>query len=227
MIYAQADTEFEATTDPVPSGLVGTIGVQITDTPTGTVVTPRITSGIIESPAGSGLYAITLTAPSTAGTYSIIWDTGGSTPKYGREDLVVTTGFPSAVVPSGPHYASEADVVAYIEGFVVDDSAALNRCILRAERMIDQNLPPVEELTSLGLKYDVEDLTTSERTALTNATCAQVEYLLYLGPEAFVEQRIHEGDLKTSAVIRPRRLAPKALQELYTNGFIKRTGRMT
>lgn len=94
MIQAQANTVFEASVEGGATGLTGVIGVRITDTPAGTTVLARTTAGITESPAGSGLYAVALTAPSSPGVYSVVWDTGAVTPTYAREDLQVTAGAP-------------------------------------------------------------------------------------------------------------------------------------
>lgn len=70
MIYASAGSTFEAVVDGFPTGLVGTLGVRILDTPGGAVVLARTTAGIAEAPAGSGLYGVSLTAPVAVGSYS-------------------------------------------------------------------------------------------------------------------------------------------------------------
>jgi hypothetical protein len=88
-ITATAGTTFEATADQAPTGLVGTIGVQIQDGQ-GTAVLARHTTGIVEAPAGSGIYTATMTAPAVAGQYVVVWDTGGVSPVYKSEDLAVT-----------------------------------------------------------------------------------------------------------------------------------------
>lgn len=87
---------FNASTTPIESGLVGTIGVRITDgeTPPTTVVA-RTTSGISEQVPGSGIYSVTLTAPTSAGQYLIVWDTGGDNPVYSDDDLTVTSTAPN------------------------------------------------------------------------------------------------------------------------------------
>lgn len=101
MIYAGPGQSFEATAQGFASGLAGTIGVRILDNVGGTT-TPRVTAGIIESPASSGAYAVTLTAPITAGQYSIFWDTGVVSPTTtASEDLTVTSSLP-VVVLGGP-----------------------------------------------------------------------------------------------------------------------------
>lgn len=82
-------TTFPAVLDGAPTGQAGTIGVQIVTAVGGTVTVPRTTSGITEAPAGSGIYTVTLTAPA-AGSYEVLWDTGGGTPTYAVEELLVT-----------------------------------------------------------------------------------------------------------------------------------------
>lgn len=82
---------FEATTSNANTGLTGTIGVRLMDGIGGTSL-PRTTTGIIETPAGSGIYTAVLTAPATVGTYQVVWDTGGGSPTWAVEDLNVTYG---------------------------------------------------------------------------------------------------------------------------------------
>lgn len=97
-IYAAPGTSFEATVSNATTGLTGTLGVRITDGIGGTTLA-RQTTGIIETPAASGIYVATLTAPTTAGTYDVTWDTGGSSVVWAVEDLIVTS---SALPPSAP-----------------------------------------------------------------------------------------------------------------------------
>ena len=108
MRYVKPGESFEAQLDNAPTGLTGTIGVQVIDTPGTTVLVPRTTAGIAEVPAGSGLYAAPLTAPTTQGTYSVVWDTGGASPQYAREELRVVSNPPTIPAPGG--YCSPDDV---------------------------------------------------------------------------------------------------------------------
>ena len=82
-----AATSFESRVQGFPSGLVGTVRVQIVDNIGATVLAPR-TTGIIEDPAGSGSYVTTLTAPAVSGHYSVVWDTGAGT-RSATEDILV------------------------------------------------------------------------------------------------------------------------------------------
>lgn len=77
MYYVEQSGVFEAIVETGTSGLVGTIEVQIQDNQGSTVFGPT-TVGIIESPAGSGFYQGTLTAPGALGQYSIIWSEDGT-----------------------------------------------------------------------------------------------------------------------------------------------------
>lgn len=100
MIYAQPGTTFEATTQNAPTGLTGTIGVRIIDQPAGTAMVARTTAGISEQPPGSGIYSTTLTAPDAAGTYLVVWDTGGATPAFASEGLQVAASITAVPVPA-------------------------------------------------------------------------------------------------------------------------------
>lgn len=89
-MFVKAGRSFEATLAGAPTGLTGTLGIQILDN-TGNVTTPRQSAGIAENPVGSGFYAVTLTAPPSAGQYSLFWDTGAVGPSTtASEELVVS-----------------------------------------------------------------------------------------------------------------------------------------
>lgn len=108
-VFAAPGATFEASAANGSTGLTGTIGVRISNLATDTDFLARTTAGISEYPAGSGLYARSFTAPTTLGTYALIWDTGGATPVYAREDLVVTYSAPSGT-GSGPLYLTAAQL---------------------------------------------------------------------------------------------------------------------
>lgn len=106
MILSAPAASFEAV-QQFATGLAGTVGVRIIDNAAATV-TARTTSGVSEYPAGSGIYQVTLTAPSSAGQFTVVWDDGST---YAVESLVV--GY-SAVVQgaSSPAYITSAQLKA-------------------------------------------------------------------------------------------------------------------
>jgi hypothetical protein len=77
MIYAEESLQFEAPYVSGVTGLVGIVAVQIIDNQ-GAIALAPTTLGIIESPAGSGVYAATLLAPAAFGQYTIIWSFDGT-----------------------------------------------------------------------------------------------------------------------------------------------------
>jgi hypothetical protein len=97
-IYAPASSTFTAEFHGAATGLVGTVAVQVLDA-AGTVVIARSSAGIVEAPAGSGVYIATRTAPATAGAYTVLWDTGTVTPDTTAiEDLEVAAAAASTGV---------------------------------------------------------------------------------------------------------------------------------
>lgn len=88
-ITARAGDTFYASVTDGQTGLAGTIGVQITSV-NGAVIAARTTTGITETPSGSGVYTAALTAPDVAADYVIVWDDGAPTPTYASEGLHVT-----------------------------------------------------------------------------------------------------------------------------------------
>lgn len=77
MYYVEPSESFETIVEIGIDGLVGTIALQIQDNQ-GNIVVASSTAGIIESPAGSGFYQATRTAPAVLGQYAIIWTDDGS-----------------------------------------------------------------------------------------------------------------------------------------------------
>ena len=89
MLTAVAGAEFLASVSGFPTGIAGTVGVQVLDS-SGAVATPRTTAGILESPPGSGNYFVTLIAPSP-GLFIVFWDAGVVSPSTSTgEPLRVT-----------------------------------------------------------------------------------------------------------------------------------------
>lgn len=85
-------------------------------------------------------------------------------------------------------YATQADFEAYVEGWVTDDPAALERLLERAERDVDLIFGPIAQRTDTGLKLDPSSLLAWEAKALSNAVCAQAQWRFE-----------HPGDLDTPA----------------------------
>lgn len=83
-ITAEAGATFEAMLSNAPTGLVGSLGVDI-ENGNGDVFVARTTAGIVE--IGAGVYVKDdLIAPVIPGTYYVIWDQGGV---FTPEQLIV------------------------------------------------------------------------------------------------------------------------------------------
>lgn len=118
MITAAPESNFEARVDGFPPNLTVEVGVRILDN-LGGVELARTTRGILEDPAGSGSYTVTLAAPTFTGQYTIFWDWDNGGPLVpahtASEDLVVEGSRPrrpgGTPVPGGlvdavtPHLA--------------------------------------------------------------------------------------------------------------------------
>lgn len=129
MPVAAPSTTFDATAE-FDTGLAGTLGVRIDQG--GSTITARTTSGIIEYPAGSGIYIATLTAPSTGGTYQLVWDDGTN---YANDDLIVSA---SAVAGTpGPLYVTRAELKAWVDIAGSWDDDEIDLACDTASRAID------------------------------------------------------------------------------------------
>jgi hypothetical protein len=143
MIYVGPGLAFEASAQGFAAGLTGIIGVRIMDGQ-GATTTARSTSGIVESPGSSGIYVATLTAPTTAGQYLLVWDTGtvavGTT---AVEDLTVTStapGFlPGTATGWEPDYITAAQLKSAVRILDTNDDAELGFAISAASRAIDDH----------------------------------------------------------------------------------------
>ena len=188
MIYSQPDTEFEASLQDATSGLGGTLGVRILDTPGNNVILGRTTVGIVENPEGSGIYSVTLTAPDQRGTYSIVWDTGGETPDFAIEELIVTYELPTGYGSFAPHYTSP-DALRSELG-VDDETLADERALVlieNAEDAIDSLLGGYQPDETTGRKIVEEDVEGWQWQKLSRAT-TKLAAKLYGDPNLFEVQ---------------------------------------
>lgn len=125
------------------------------------------------------------------------------------------------------YYAQQADVEAYIEGWVTDDANALARLIRRCELDVDTLLAgfgvPYDDS---GLKYHpATDLQQWQTDALTRAVCAQVEYRFNQG-EAFFTQDQYDSWQGPDFAAKGRLgyFGPKVSVELGRTGIARAAG---
>jgi hypothetical protein len=96
-----------------------------------------------------------------------------------------------------PLYVTGADFTNYVEGWVTEDAAALDRLLTRAERDIEnlfRAVPIIGTGTYAGHRFDPAYLTVWEFDALKRAVCAQAEYRFTIGEEALAGPT--PGDVK-------------------------------
>lgn len=109
MISTAAGAQFVAYVTNAPTGLVGTMGVEVVVSG-GASSIARTTAGITEVVTGSGVYRVTLTAPLAPGSYLVVWDTGGATPEYTTELLEVAVGLLPNPTSSSVAYPDIANI---------------------------------------------------------------------------------------------------------------------
>lgn len=93
-----------------PTGLAS-VGLRVVDGLLSVDTVARFTAGVVEAPAGSGIYHASVTAPLVAQKYGLVWDTGGvlSPTNVAEEDLIVglESAAPSrAIVESAAGFTS-------------------------------------------------------------------------------------------------------------------------
>jgi hypothetical protein len=101
-IYAHPGAVAFSELDGAPTGLVGTIGYRIIRKSDNVEVVARTTAGIIESPAESGRYQATFTAPTAKGEYTVFWDLGTVSPETTTADDLVVTNNLAEVIEGEP-----------------------------------------------------------------------------------------------------------------------------
>jgi hypothetical protein len=107
VIYVVPASTFETVAQGFATGLTGTIGVKLIDN-TGAVTIARTTSGISEVTDSPGVYTTTLTAPTTAGQYTVIWDDGSDTESgQATEDVTVTASAQIVLAAAGDYITEE------------------------------------------------------------------------------------------------------------------------
>ncbi len=111
MITVAPSTSFETVQALGSTGLTGTCGVRVIDNAGATTVA-RVTAGVTEYPASSGIYAKTLTSPATAGQYTVVWDDGATTPGHVFTQELVVSAAAAAVSAQGQNYISRAQLKA-------------------------------------------------------------------------------------------------------------------
>lgn len=103
MIFAQQSSAYETTFESGVTGLVGVVSLMVIDNDGG-VVTAASSAGIIETPAGSGIYAAERTAPATVGQYTVVWSIDGTFADgtVSIEDMLVSDATAEPLAPLPP-----------------------------------------------------------------------------------------------------------------------------
>lgn len=103
MIKTTVSTQIIAILENAPTGLTGTVGVEIVDNDNDSIAIAYTTDGIVEYPNGSGTYQYTFVTPGTGGNYLIVW--GINTPLTPEntfsEELILTNPNSPAVATGG------------------------------------------------------------------------------------------------------------------------------
>lgn len=123
-------------------------------------------------------------------------------------------------------YASAADLAAYVadnpELPLPAAPEAQERLLARAERAVDLVLGPWPRFAN-GRKLDPAALDTTQRAALSRATCAAAEHLAMLDPAFWVGDDDFLPN-EVSILRRAPRVSPRMLEELAGHGLLKRSG---
>ena len=111
-VYPGTTTKISCT--DAPTGLAGTLKWQLKQGTT--VIQTRNASNVEEDPAGSGIYLVQVTWPTTTGRYRFIADTGTITPDtVAEEEIIVSYSRPDVPATDGPAYTTPDALRAALE----------------------------------------------------------------------------------------------------------------
>jgi len=150
---------YEATFGAGTAGLTGTIRLGVLDNQ-GAIVEALSTIGIIETPAGSGVYAATRTSPSLEGQYTLIWSLDGSIDAHqvSIDDLVVTSSAPAGPIPAQDTYATVDELfrILKIRAPTADQTIAAQRVLEAAAGEINAKMGRLDGLAPWELQLCAE-----------------------------------------------------------------------
>lgn len=142
-LYATPGATFEAFLQGVPS--TPTVRVRVVDTPSGSTVYGPSSTGVVENPAGSGLFYVALAAPLVVGTYAVQWDYNVATP-VAADLLVVSGAVPASSIATGTDLCAldEVKTQANIDTSADDSEIAdvIRRVSAEIERWCQRQLAP-------------------------------------------------------------------------------------
>lgn len=225
-VYPGTTTKISCT--DAPTGLAGTLKWQLKQGTT--VIQARNASGVEEDPAGSGIYLVQVTWPTTTGRYRFIADTGTITPDTVlEEEIIVSYSRVDVPASDGPAYTTPDALRAAlsVDDTVLTDEAA-DLLIVEAEDWIDSLLGgwPVDDTT--GRKIDQDDVLAWQWEKLTRAA-TKAAAALYTTPTLLTSRqyRREKGpDFEVEDPLGGGALTP-AITLLNASGLRRLAGRAT
>lgn len=151
-------TEYEAVFAAGVTGLEGTVALGLLDS-TGQVAEPLDTADITETPAGSGIYFGTRTAPATVGQYTLLWSIDGTTDPAAVtiEELLVTAAAPDPFPPADMYgTVDELMRILKIRTPTGDQTAAGERVLTTASGEINAEIDRVDDIPGWGFQLVTE-----------------------------------------------------------------------
>lgn len=162
-----------------PTGMTGTLGVRVRRRSDQVDVVARTTSGIVESPAGSGFYVATLTAPSTIGDYEVFWDDGTIGPGHvAAEDFSVAYTAAGTPTPAAGDLLTVAELKERLRSIKSTDTSKdslLQRLVTNASRATARYTNHrfgVETAAAKTFRYDGDEFLSLSPWDLQAATAA-------------------------------------------------------
>ena len=153
MIVVAPGASYEAVFQSGVAGLVGSVALGVLDNQ-GAVTSPLDHTGIIETPAGSGVYAATRTAPADSGQYTLLWSLDGSTApdKVSIEDLVVQPG------GLGLSYGTTQELarILKIRAPTADQTTAMERVLASASGEVNDEIDRTDAIAGWQVQLATE-----------------------------------------------------------------------
>jgi hypothetical protein len=144
---------YEAVFQSGVAGLVGTVALGLLDNQ-GAETEALDAAGIIETPAGSGIYAAARTAPDEPGQYTLLWSLDGTTApdQVSIEDLVVQPGGLGLTYGTSDELAR----ILKIRNPTADQLTAMDRVLSSASGEVNAEIDRVDAIAGWEVQLATE-----------------------------------------------------------------------
>jgi hypothetical protein len=176
-----------------------------------TIITAPTTSGIVEFPAGSGVYTATLTAPTVEGQYLVVWNDGTDTR---TEDLTVSGSVIGGMPPATGDLSSIRPTVEDV-GLL---ESARTYVMGTPRNTFDEDTIPTGAQVEMLIDLALGDMQSRVGSEIGDVNDADARRLVALQTASMIEASFFPDSLDSD------RSAYRQYQAMYLGGIERMTG---